>query len=600
MTEESKQKDASRMQKFKKLFSPNSPDPDPNITGKDTSTPPPQFRWFTLITIPDARGNTPERFNEQIAEYVNKELRNKGTISFLELYLTEEVMQRLYNEMSFDGNRQALLRAVNAQLPSSSIERGQDKLRVGLFFDGLLITPALQHLFSGAFIARHIIPPHVYIPIDDSKISPDVKQYLIGELEVENQYGTRLGSTPIRALLQQEKLLDNSFRVSAHADFDLVLKAFANKEFSAYPLGINITCTIKEEMGSRPIQRVNFDIHDTRLLERWSINNAQTQFSYNLISGRNVVTDINDFQGDIVPVEDFTSNPEYSRAVARSFPVPVNRRMGVKVVLKHTISDEDGTRGDIATYKFLFRFFESALSYSAGVNKLQGLGQFVRRHGETTVMLPPLSRDGRTEAQFPALIISHQTKDKEQVLKIRKHPDSDLNLRIGGNPLTIEGVELPLKDSIKIEAANQQGNGNADKISFVVQPLDKVSAERNSVANQRSDRNYVAFIEVNSDRAISLTLKEIILGRGHFLDRNSGVTTTALTLKRPLIQWEMAAGEEVLYYSTNFGSVVTPLTKIEGTVPLDLVGTYYVYVGDFEFMIYLESTPRTELVLKGR
>ncbi|HEX8179640.1 MAG TPA: hypothetical protein VF525_08880 [Pyrinomonadaceae bacterium] len=557
------------------------------------------FRWFTLITIPGATSNTPEKFNEQVAQYINTELRGKGVLSFVELYLSEEATQRLYSEMNFEGNREKLLRVINSQLPNSDIDAPKDNLRVGLFPDGVVITPALKRLFGNAFIARHVIPPQVHTPTDDGKIPHDVKQYLIGELEVESQSSEPLGRTTIRALVRNEKSFDSTFRVSVHADFDLMLKAFPNREFCSYPLGINISATIREGMTSRPIQKVTLDIHDTRLLEKWSENNSQTQFSYSLISGRNVITDINHFDGDIVPVEDFTSTPEYSSAVAKNFPVPVNRRIAMKVALNHPVRDEEESRGHVVTYKFLFRFFENALSYSPGVNKLQGTGQFIRSQGETLVMLPPMARDGRTEAQVPVLTLSPESADGRQFIRIKKHPDSELILSLEGIPLTFDGVVVPFEESITVNVA--QGGG-AQSSSIVVEPMSKVNAERVAVAQRRPERDYVGFVEVNFDRSISLTLNEIILGRGQFLDRRSGVSGTALMLKRPLVQWEMLAGggEEILYYSTTYGSIVTELTELKETVRLDLVGTYYVYVGDFEFMIYLESTPRTELVLKGR
>jgi hypothetical protein len=200
---------------------------------------------------------------------------------------------------------------------------------------------------------------------------------------------------------------------------------------------------------------------------------------------------------------------------------------------------------------------------------------------------------------MPVLIITPQSIDDRQHIKIMKHPDSELMLSLDGNPLTFEGVVVPLEESITI---NVMQGGGAQNSSFVIQPISKMSAERTAVAERRLERDYVGFVEVNFDRSISLTLSEIILGRGHFLDRKSGVSGAALTLKRPLVQWQMSAGssEEILYYSTNYGSIVTELTKVNETIRLDLVGTYYVYVGDFEFMIYLESTPRTELVLRGR
>jgi hypothetical protein len=599
MAQETEKKEDSILERIRKFFDrrePSNGDVESGAASIDTDL---DFRWFTLITLPGARSNTPEKFNEEVAQYINTKLRGKGVLSFVELYLSEEAAQRLYSEMNFEGNREALLRVVNSQLPNSDIDAPKENLKVGLFPDGLVITPALKHLFGNAFITRHVIPPQVHTPTDDSKIPYDVKQYLIGELEVESQSGETLGRTTIRALVRNEKSFDNTFRVSVHADFDLMLKAFPNKEFCSYPLGINISSTIREGMTSRPIQKVTLDIHDTRLLEKWSVNNSQTQFSYSLISGRNVTTDINDFNGDIVPVEDFTSTPEYSSAVAKNFPVPVNRRIALKVALNHPVRHEDERRGHVVTYKFLFRFFENALSYSPGVNKLQGTGQFIRKQGETLVMLPPLARDGRTEAQMPALVLSPESVEGKQHIRIKKHPDSELLLSLEGKPLTFDGVVVPFEESITINVA--QGVG-IQSSSFVVQPMSKVSVERAGVAERRPERDYVGFVEVNFDRSISLTLNEIILGRGQFLDRKSGVGGTALMLKRPLVQWVMSAGsgEAILYYSTTYGSIVTELTELRETVRLDLVGTYYVYVGDFEFMIYLESTPRTELVLKGR
>jgi hypothetical protein len=565
---------------------PRPPAPQPDLN----------FNWFTLITIPDAQ-QTPRAFNERVAGYINKELSRRGALSFLELYLSEEAMHRLVNDMGFEDNRDALLKTINAQLPGQELDSARGEQKVSLFPEGLLITPALKQLFANSFVARHLMRPQVHTPTDDSKIPYQVKQYLIGELEVENQHGVPLGTTPIRALVQNEKANEGIFRVSMHADFDLILKAFPNKEFCACPLGVNITCSIKEGgTTGRPLQRVSLDIHDMRLFEQWCDRNSHTQFAYSLITGRNVVTDINDFPDDVVPVEDFTS--EFSTAVARNFPVPVNRRIGLKVSLRHRVRGQNGDRDDIVTYKYLFRFFENALTYRPGFNKVQGTGQFVRRHGETTVMLPPLARDGKSETQTPALIITPQTSGPAPTLRIRKHPDSELALRIGSEPLTADGVEVELDESVKIEFTPPGGGSS----TFVVQPLDKVSAERREVSERRRERDYVAFVEINSERVISLMLNEIILGRGHFLNRQSGVDALALTLKRSLVQWEMLAGggEEVLYYSTNVGTVITPLTRVEGVVRLDLVGTYYVYVGDFEFMVYLESTPGTELVITGR
>jgi hypothetical protein len=579
---------------------PDNAEPDPDFN----------FNWFTLITIPDPQAATLKSFNEQVASYVNSKLRAKTSLSFVELYLSMEAMQRLYNEMAFDQNREALLRAINSQLPAPNIEVRQDDLRVSLFPTGLLITPALRRVFVSAFIARHLIRPQVHIPGDDSKIPESVKQYLIGELEVENQYGTTLGTTTIRALVQGENAYENVFRVSVHTDFDLLLKAFPSKEFCAYPLGVNIACTIREDANSRPIQMVSFDLHDTRLLEQWSRDNANTKLAYGVITGNNVVTDINQLgDSDIVPVEDFTDGeslggaPEFSTAVAKNFPVPVNRRIGMKVTLRRSVQDLGGVRDDIVSYKFLFRFFTSALTYSPGFNKLQGTGQFVRAHGETVVMLPPLARDGKTEKQTPALVITPQTSGEKRVLRISKHRDSDLSLQIDNTPLAAEGVEVPLDEVTRIgfTLPGQEGRKQPSNNTFIVQPLSRVSQERRAVAERRGADSYVAFVEVNSDRLISLMLNEIILGRGQFLDRTALPTGTALTLQRPLVQWEMkASGEDVLYYSSHGGSIVTELGRVKDLIRLDLVGTYYIYLGDFEFMIYLESTPRTGLVLGGR
>jgi hypothetical protein len=310
----------------------------------------------------------------------------------------------------------------------------------------------------------------------------------------------------------------------------------------------------------------------------------------------------------MVPVEDFTNSqdltgPEYSTAVAKNFPVPVNRRIGLKVSLRQPVKDAAGERDDIVTYKFLFRFFTNALTYSPGLNKLQGTGQFVRAAGETVVMLPPLARDGKTEKQTPALVITPQNSGGKATLRINKHRDSDLSMRIGSAPLTAEGVEVPLDETTRIAFSlpEQDGRKQPSNNTFIIQPLSKVSTERRAVAERRAADGYIAFVEVNSDRLISLMLNEIILGLGQFLDRQALPSGMALTLKRPLVQWQMeAAGEEVLFYSSHGGSVVTKLSKVEGVIRLDLVGTYYIYLGDFEFRIYLESTPRTGLVLGGK
>ena len=605
MARETEKKDSSPWSKLKRLFPERSGGDEQD---DDQAQPGFDFNWVKLITIPDPKTVTLKGFNEQVAGYVSSQLQGKTSLSFVELYLSLEALHRLHGEMDFDHNREALLRAVNSQLPGS-IEAPQGALRVSLFPDGLLITPALKQLFANAFVARHLIRPQVHIPGDDSKIPDSVKQYLIGELEVENQYGKTLGTTTIRALVQDGKAYENVFRVSVHTDYDLLLKAFPGREFCAFPLGVNIACSIKEEVNSRPIQMVSLDIHDTRLLERWAQENASTKFSYGIISGDNMVTDINDLGGsEMVPVEDFTNSqdltgPEYSTAVAKNFPVPVNRRIGLKVSLRQSVKDVGGERDDIVTYKFLFRFFTNALTYSPGLNKLQGTGQFVRATGETVVMLPPLARDGKTEKQTPAFVITPQNSGGKATLRISKHRDSDLNMRIGSAPLTAEGTEVPLDETTRIvfSLPGQDDRKLPSNNTFIIQPLAKVSTERRAVAEHRAADGYIAFVEVNSDRLISLMLNEIILGLGQFLDRQALPSGMALTLKRPLVQWQMeAAGGEVLYYSSHGGSVVTKLGKVAGIVRLDLVGTYYIYLRDFEFRIYLESTPRTGLVLGGK
>jgi hypothetical protein len=552
------------------------------------------FHWFTLIPIPPTEGKTVDTFNDEAAKWAEESLRDTEDISFVELYLTRAAMNRLIDTIKIDKSYAGLVETIRQQLFTDDDGGDADSSKVSFNRKGLLITPALQHVFDNAFIARSVVPPQVYAPADESKIPSTVDQYLIGALKVQDAKGKQTWETPIRALLGREGEPDDILRLYAHTDFDILLKAFPDEAFCSYPLGINIRCLLQENGGRRVVSQVDLDIQDTKMLASMSQSNASAKLFYEFIEGGEKYKDISTFPDGTYPVDLKKVTDSYE--IAPGLSVPVTGKVGLKVILKYT--NKRG-QADTDTYTFLFRFFKNALRFSTGTNKLSARGQFVRGSGETVVMLPPLFKDGSTESQTPAFIIS-PPEDGGSTFSVRKHPDSTLSLSISGVAVGTNPTPIDLTGKVDISGEiGAVGDSQHEKFNFTLRPIAALNEERKRVAELREERGYVAFVEISSDRTISLAKNEIVLGRNQFLGRSANASVGALTLTRRYVTWVMSArkDEKVLYYSTSQGTVRQPVGELTQPISLGLVGTYYIYIDDFEFMIFLESTPRTEILL---
>jgi hypothetical protein len=552
------------------------------------------FHWFTLVTIPPTEGKTVDTFNDEAATWTEESLRDTEDISFLELYLTRTAMNRLIDAVKLDKNYAGLVETIRGRIFAGDTDGDADTSKVSFNRRGLLVTPALQHIFDNAFIARPIVPPQVYAPADESKIPSTVDQYLIGALKIQDAKGKQIGETPIRALLGREGESDDILRLYTHTDFDILLKAFPDESFCSYPLGINIRCLLQVDGSRRVVSQIDLDIQDTKMLASMSQTNANAKLFYEFIEGGEKYKDISTFPTETYPVD--LKNVTDSYEIAPGLAVPVTGKVGLKIILKYINSRG---QADTDTYSFLFRFFKNALRFSTGTNKLAARGQFVRGSGETAVMLPPMLKDGSTESQTPAFIIS-PTENGGRAVAICKHPDSTLSLTINGSPIGNDPMSVDLTDKVEISGEiGSEGDSQHEKFQFTLRPLTSLNEERKRVAELRADRAYIAFVEISSDRTISLAKNEIALGRNQFLSRTANTGVGALTLTRRYVTWVMSArkDEKVLYYSTSQGTVRQAVGELTQPVSLGLVGTYYVYIDDFEFMIFLESTPRTEILL---
>lgn len=558
-----------------------------------------KFRWFTLISIPQqAQTKTVETFNDEVATWVAQEVPRRADISFLELYLTRNGISRLNREIRIEKNADALVESVSRRL----LGEGNANSQGGVEFNpmGLLITPALQNTFDNAFIVRHIEPPQVYSPADESEIPSTVSQYLVGALKIENARGQQVGETPIRALVSADADSDGTQHLSTHVDFDLLLKAFPDEEFSSYPLGINIECRLKLEAGRRRVSQVDLDIHDTKMLARLSELNEKAKLYYYLIEGGNRERQIDDRTDDTYVVNlksenalrRGTTDSGDSYEIAPGQPVPVSGKVGLQVVLKFTRQDLQHTD----SYRFLFRFFRYALRFSTNTNKLSASGQFVRGSGETVIMLPPMFSEGRTEGQSPAFVLRPAEGGG---FEISRHSDSPVNVMANGQQIGDEAITIDIDGKTEIEGEiGSAGDSHHEKFRFILRPLTSLMEGRKEVAARRLERGYVAFVEVLSGRTISLAKPEVVLGRNQLLNRRVNVGINALTLTRRYVTWVMSAksADDVLFYSTVEGRVEQEVRPLLEPAALGVLGTYYVYVDDFEFTILLESTPRTELI----
>lgn len=581
---------------------------------KDEKEPDHDFYWFKLVPIPKTAGKDQRTFNIEAADYVQEKLKSRPDPSFLELYLTRAALQGLEAEIGLERDSQSLIETINQRLSSDVDESGVDEsgegsspkpkpIRVRFHPKGWDITPALQNIFDRAFIARPIYPPQIYIPPDESQIPSEVNQYLVGSFRVEDERGKELNGedgTPIRVVTAgaATESGSNLIRLYAHFDFDLLHKAFPDEPFSSYPLGLNLSCLIdlagEEE---RKVSQVDLDLRDTKLLALISRQDQEVDLTYTLIEGKNKEIDILKYEGESYPV-DLKQELEVKKyyPVASDLRVPLVGLIGFRVELRFRDAQQVLRT---KRYTFLFRFFKFALHFSAGKNWLAATGQFVREQGETVVMLPPAQIDKVKERQAPAFILSPVPGGEPTSFKVRKHQDSALKLTMGDLEIGMEPVPVDLanKPVILGKPPGAQGSGSEGFV-FTLRDLQSLSAERREVAGRRKDRKYVGFVDITCTppRRISLRASEIILGSGRFLDHSIQVNPRALTIRRKYVTWELRPHKEegVLYYSTSRGTVQQSVQDLPETYTLGLVGTYFFYFDDFEFMIFLESTPRTE------
>ena len=465
MTDETKKTESKFSEIVKGILKPG-PKPDSVVKPQEEV---PQFRWFTLVTIPSTKDKTIDTFNDQVAQWTQDilqtqdSLQNAEELSFLELYLTRTAMNRLINDVKINKNYTDLVKTIDRRIFNTDYDQPQASSKVGFNRKALLITPALQRLFNNAFIARVIEPPQVYVPTDESKIPANVDQYLIGALRIENAKGEKLHETPIRALSNSVVEQEDILRLYAHTDFDILLKAFPDDPVCSYPLGINIICTLDIDGTRRAVSQVDLDIHDAQLFAKSSQKDENTGLSYSILEGGLRERDVLKYPDDSYPV-DLKSEKEVAQEyydIAPGVPVSVNGKVGLQVSLRYR-----NDKGRIATdsYKFLFRFFRYALRFNTGQNRIEAKGQFVRGSSDTVVMLPPLSKDGRTESQMPAFIIS-PVQGQESVFRIRKHLDSTLKLFLNGNPISSDPVQVELTGRIEIQGEKgTEGDSQVRKI----------------------------------------------------------------------------------------------------------------------------------------
>ncbi len=601
MSEENK-KEGSVRKILNRIFNP-SQKTEPKIVSEFPTTPGGTFRWFSLITIPETERKAVETFNDEVAAYVGQSLEGRQNISFLEMYLTRAAMSRLSREIFTENNFQSLVSQVNARLPGADDDNKGDSLRVGFNQMGLSITPALQRIFDKSFIARQITPPQVYAPLDESEIALSVDQFLIGSLKIEDATRKQLGETPIRALVSSSDR-GHFLTLHTHVDFDLLLKAFPDAEFCAYPLGISIDCRLEIDGNRRRVRQIDLDLYDTKLLAKESQSNVKSKLYYYLVEGGNEQRNVINLD-PIYPVmlkgENTLNANEvddtYEIVPGSKLRVPVAGKVGMQVILKY-----EDAQGNLRTdsYKFLFRFFRNALRFSTTTNKLAANGQFIPATGETYVMLPPLQKDGVSEAQIPAFIVQPLADDPSKI-EIRRHADSSLDLTVDGEALGAEPIRIDFADRIEIhgESGTEGDSQEIERFNFILRPLAALNEQRKNVNIMRGG-NYIAFIEVESDRSISLRSTEVVLGRNQFLNRRTSVGTSAVTITRRYVTWVVTPkkDEKILYYCKVQGDITQPLTQLTKPMALGLVGTYYFYIGDFEFIILLESTPRNEILFE--
>jgi hypothetical protein len=226
-------------------------------------------------------------------------------------------------------------------------------------------------------------------------------------------------------------------------------------------------------------------------------------------------------------------------------------------------------------------------------------GQFVKATGDTVVMLPPVAKGFVVENQTPGFLLSPDS-DKANTFKIRKHPLSSVNLILNGSPVPEAGISIEVSDSADIFGKiGQEGDSQYEEFKFTLLPISALNPQRREVLEKKSERSFCAFVEIQSNRTISLSSNEVVLGRNRLLHREANVGVDALRLKHRYVTWEVSArkSDSVFYYCEVQGRVTQNLTTLVQSIALGLVGTYHFYLDDFEFVVLLESTPRTEIAL---
>jgi hypothetical protein len=276
----------------------------------------------------------------------------------------------------------------------------------------------------------------------------------------------------------------------------------------------------------------------------------------------------------------------------------VAAKIGIQVELRYP--DPSTDRVHTVRFKYLFRFFRYALRFNTATNRAMASGQFVRASGDTVVMLPPNLREGREERQIPLFLLK-PVYGQPTAFELRRAPDAPMDLIVDGELVGHDAaVRIDLLSPVEVLAQPPEAVGDrTETVKYTLTPLERTVEERRRVAANLPDRQYVAFISISSDCVISLSKTEIVIGRGRLLNGSVAVRPQALTLVRRYVTWVMTAdrNEAVFYYCTVHGVVTKPVTKMPRNVSLGVMGTYYVYVGDFEFTILLESTPLTEILL---
>jgi hypothetical protein len=532
---------------------------------------PVDFGSFLLAPIPSigatrfASGEAIEKYADTLAISFRQALRERQ-MDRLAIYLPQQTSTSWQRVMEED-QLQKLEDTCNQKLFPTGPGQTNVRRRVFIIKHRLEFNPLFDELLRDSVILRPLRDSDVLVSPDAEDTERTLIQYLIGVLEIWRS-GQKLEKQPIWAYQVPAK--GTHIRVSA--DFDLMVKGFP-REAHAFPLGLEINCSLREKGGTRTLDSVSFDFAEAT---HWLSNTKGLSYMINSGNPNGVVTS--------VALAEYVRGARSETLVVKRLPpgesgwyelVP-----GHKLKIDRVQSIDIGPADGVAT-TYLFGFFSTAHSYDPKRNVLRMIAQLLPRGGGDVYFAP-----GHKDSSQVAFSLTPATTGTGFLLRA---PLGEYTLEKispdGSRTAVTPEDQCDVNVGDVIVATHNQFRTALH--TFTVEDLSHVPA----IVRERRDRDYEARIAIESpvDRSFELSESEHIIGRRRqFPSSASMIDNKALLFRREYLTLRVSGPKAVIAERNNPSSAHEVPS---GGEDLQLNADYDLYAGDFHFFLNLSATP---------